>query len=301
MKIGITGASGLVGQEVGQYFAAKGHEIISFVRKGTSQPAAQNAIQWDIKAHDIDFDRLEGLDVVIHLAGANIAGQRWTKEYKQILLNSRVEGTRLISQALAKLKNPPKVLLSASAVGYYGPHDSEEVITEKDGPGDDFLAEICVKWEQSTQMAEAAGIRVVHMRFGTVLDPKGGALAKMLPIFKLGAGGKLGSGRQMFPWILLKEIPQIINFLIIVENIRGPVNIVSPDSVNNKEYTKILGEVIQRPTIFPVPSFGLRLLYGEMADALLLRGAQVKPHVLLDNQYVFEHADLQEALETCLT
>ena len=300
MKIAITGSTGFVGQETVTHFQKQGHTVTRCVRKRSNLDTAEPVIKWDIAGGEVDMNNLDGHDVVIHLAGANIAGKKWTPEYKNTILSSRIEGTSVISEAVAKMSRPPKVFLCASAVGYYGAQPPEKEIVEGAEPAEDFLADVCVKWEAATDAARNAGVRVVNMRFGTVLGKGGGALAKMLPVFQFGLGGVLGSGRQPMSWVALGDVPHIMDHCIEHEEIRGPVNFVSPNPVTNRHFTKILGKVIHRPAFLPVPAFGLRLLYGEMADALLLNGAKIMPGVLERTGYDFRYPHLESALEAAL-
>jgi len=301
MKIAITGSTGLIGTAVVRYFKGCGHCVTRIVRSGTKSKSQEPILEWDIPAKLCETQGLEALDVVIHLAGANIAGARWTKNYKQQITSSRIEGTRLLCSVLGKLQQPPKVLCSASAIGFYGNHLPQETIDETAGAGADFLANLCQEWEGATQPAQDAGIRVIHMRFGAVLSSSGGAIAKMFVPFKCGLGGKLASGKQMFSWIALDEIPVIISYMIEKEDISGPVNVVAPHPVSNAEFTKEFGRVIRRPTILPVPGFALRLLLGEMADSLLLGGARVIPQRLQRSGYSFQYPDLHSALTAALS
>lgn len=248
----------------------------------------------------MDTSALEDHDAVIHLAGENIAGGRWTDKRKALIRESRIRSTSLLCKTLAGLNRPPRTLLSASAVGYYGNRDPDETLDESSMSGSGFLAEVCREWECATAPAQVAGIRVVHMRFGTVLSPPGGALAKMLPIFKLGLGGKVGSGKQIMSWIALDEIPAAVFHALSSEIPSGPVNFVSPNPVSNAEFTRILGQVLARPTIFPLPAFAARLMFGEMADELLLGGARVVPRRLKESGYPFIHSDLEQALKQML-
>lgn len=300
MRIAITGSTGLIGRAVVAYFEKEGHAVTRIVRSRPSSPETFKTVLLDMPARRIDRDALEGHDVIIHLAGENIAGHRWTKEFKDKIFDSRIIGTSILCDAIVKLKSPPKILLSASAVGYYGHCASINLITEDTLMGDDFLAHVCEKWEAATNVVEIAKIRVVHMRFGTILSSQGGALAKMLPIFKLGLGGKLGLGEQMFSWIALSEIPLAMTYVINNPSLSGAVNFVAPNPVTNFEFTKILGKIINRPTIFPVPSLAVRLMFGEMGQTLLLNGARVLPKKLLDSGYQFRYADLESALKATL-
>ena len=300
MNIAITGSTGLIGNAVTEYFRGLGHTITRICRVDSDVSPDETVIQWDIKSGNIDTARLAGQDAIIHLAGANIVAQKWSTEYKEEIYNSRINGTRLLCQTLVKFKFLPKIFLSASAVGFYGVHSSSDHLDESSSVGIDFLSGVCDQWEKATRSAQQAGIRVVHMRFGVVLSSKGGALAKMLPPFKLGLGGPIGSGRQMMSWIALDEIPLIIKHLIDNENISGIVNVVSPGAVSNYEFTKILGKTIHRPTIFPLPPFVVKYLFGEMGETLLLGGQRVLPKQLIDSGYEFKYPSLEEALRTCL-
>lgn len=298
MKIAVSGATGMVGSAACRYFEAKGHQIVRIARTASADQGAAGAVVMDVKNNTVDAKNLEGCDVVIHLAGANIAGQRWTDDYKSQILLSRAETTRILAGALTKLAKPPKVFLCASATGYYGNTDPDSGVTfEEQSPlGKGFLADVCHQWEAATQPVKERGIRTVNMRISAVLSKKGGALAKMWLPFQLGAGGNLGHGRQMFSWIALQEIPLIMDFLITHDQVMGPVNVTSPQPVTNAEFTKAFGKAIKRPTVFPVPAFGARLLFGEMADAILLEGAKVMPKKLTDAGYKFKYPDIDSAL-----
>ena len=298
MKIAISGSSGLIGSRLIEYFSKEGHETTPIARSSTPLKSNRKVIRWTIEQGTVERDKLEGYDVVINLSGANLAQRRWTNEYKKIMRESRLLSTEVLCENLAQLKNPPKVLFSASAVGYYGASTAVDLKDETSARGKGFLADVCEAWERATQPAAQKGIRVIHMRLGMVLSKKGGALSMMLPIFKMGLGGRLGSGNQMISWIALEEIPHIIHHIIQRSNIQGPVNFVSPQCVTNGEFTKILGEVIKRPTVFPVPAFAVRLLFGEMGDELLLNGASVVPVKLAESGYKFTYGDLKEALKT---
>jgi len=300
LKIAISGSTGLVGGEIVRQFKTHGYDIIPLTRKTTKHNIEEPHIQWDIASKTIDVNNLEGCDAVIHLAGASIAGKRWSKNYKEQILMSRVEGTKLLSQALTRLNHPPKILLSASAVGYYGYGDVKNVFDEKSQKGTGFLSDVCQEWELATREAENAGIRVVHMRFGLVLGNEGGALKKMLPIFKIGLGGKLGNGQQIYCWIANQEIPRIINFIIENEHIKGPINFVASQSVSNAEFTKILGACLKRPVILPAPAFAIKLALGEMGEGLLLSGAHIAPMRLKEFDYQFQFDDLSSALNSIL-
>ena len=256
MNILITGASGLVGSAVIPVLITAGHQVIRLVR---SQPKLVDELQWDPLTGIRDLARLEGLDAVIHLAGENIAAGRWTEEQKRRIRDSRVTGTQTLCTALMQLALPPKVLISASAMGYYGDR-GEELLHEESLPGRGFLPEVCMAWEKATKSAEKIGIRVVLLRIGVVLSSTGGALAKMLLPFKLGLGGVVGSGQQYMSWIALEDVIGAISHALTTEALWGPVNCVAPNPVTNREFTKTLGHVLNRPTLLPVPAFALRLV-----------------------------------------
>lgn len=300
MKIAISGSTGLVGTTLIKYFKDQGSEIVRIARPGGNYPSGEEVLLMDYKQRSIDQKKLDECDVVIHLAGAGIADKRWTDEYKTEIMLSRVETTKFLSEALAVSQTPPKVFLCASAIGFYGNADSDITFDEESPAGHGFLADVCQQWETATQTASERGIRVVNMRIGAVLSRKGGAIAKMWWPFILGAGGKLGDGKQMFSWIALDEIPRIIDHVIGNELMMGPVNFTSPQSVTNAEFTKVFGSVIKRPTIFPVPAFGAKLLFGEMAEPMLLKGSRVFPKKLLDGGYKFKYDQLEDALKASL-
>lgn len=297
MKILVSGASGLVGSAVVRSLSTRGDTTIHLVRS-TPKDAARE-ILWNPQAGIEDASALEGVDAVIHLAGEPIAEGRWTEEKKRRIRESRVQGTRVLAEALAGLKQKPSVLLSASAIGYYGERGNE-ILTEESTPGDDFLSKVCREWEEATAEAERAGIRVAHMRFGIILDAKGGALAKMLTPFKLGIGGRLGSGEQYMSWIALDDVIGVIEHLLEKDAVRGPVNVVAPNPVSNSEFTKALGSAISRPTLFPVPKFAVRLAFGEVADLALLASQRVEPKRLKESGYVFKHPELKAAFKHLL-
>lgn len=299
MRIAVTGSTGFIGSCVVSYFRSAGCQVARLVRPGRGMSLAGDGdvIAWDPVSRKMDASLLEGYDAVIHLAGANIAQQRWTLPYKKLILSSRVEGAQFLSEVISNLKNPPKVLLSASAIGYYGNITPPVCVDESSKMGNGFLAKVCDQWEKATQSAQRRGVRVVHTRFGVVLSRKGGALAKMLPAFRLGLGGKLGLGSQMMSWIALEEIPRIMEHLIHTQGISGPVNVVTPNPVSNEEFTKVLAGCLNRKAILPVPSFMIRWLLGEMGQALLLDGAAVLPKRLMESGYVFRFPDLESALE----
>lgn len=296
MNILVTGASGLIGSALLPFLTAGGHRVTRLVR---SQPrSGEMAVRWDPVAGTLETSALEELDAVVHLAGENLA-ERWSAEKKTRIRDSRVKGTRLLSQALAQLAKPPKVLVSASAIGYYG-NRGEEILTEESPSGSGFLAEVCRAWEAATEPALQKGIRVVHPRFGIVLSPAGGALGKMLPAFRMGVGGILGSGRQYVSWIALDDAVGAIHHMIMTETLQGPANAVAPNAVTNQELTKTLGKVLGRPTLFPMPAFAARLMFGEMADELLLASTRVRPAKLQATGYGFRYPELEVALRHLL-
>ena len=259
----------------------------------------RSGVYWDPEAGVIDHKALEGCDAVINLAGENIASGRWTADRKRRILNSRVKGTTLLCDALGKLDRRPSALLSASAIGYYGDRGSE-VLREDSAPGSDFLADVCRQWEKAADGAAQKGIRVIKTRIGVVLSTHGGALAKMLPPFKLGVGGRVGSGAQYMSWITIDDLTQAFLHCLNVSTLSGPINLVAPAPVTNAEFTKSLGRVLGRPTVFPAPGFALRIAFGEMADALLLSSTRVEPAKLAATGFRFQHRSVDEGLRAVL-
>ena len=301
MKVIVTGSTGLVGQALIRSLMSEGHSVTRLVRGGAQTFRAPNsvAVNWDPERGQLDAGELEGHDAAVHLAGEPVAEGRWTDEKKRRILESRVKSTRLLAETLAGLKDKPKVLVSASATGFYG-NRGAEVLVEKSASGEDFLSEVCREWEKAALPASRAGIRVVHTRIGIVLSGEGGALGKMLTPFKLGVGGKVGSGEQYMSWITLDDLIGVIKHAIENEQVRGPVNAVAPNPVTNAEFTKALGHVLGRPTVFAMPAFAARLAFGEMADAVLLAGARVEPARLKESGYEFKHTEIEEALRHVL-
>lgn len=295
MHVLITGGTGLVGSALAPFLTTGSHQVTKLVRKSPQQGEAL----WDPTKGTIDTAALASSDAVVHLAGDNIAEGRWNAAKKARIRDSRVQGTRLLCEALAKLSTPPKVLVSASAIGYYGSR-GDEWLDESSAHGDGFLAEVCRDWEAATLPAREAGIRVVNVRFGVILTPRGGALAKMLFPFKMGGGGIIGSGRQYWSWVSLDDVVGAIHHALMTPTLRGPVNVVSPQPATNYEFTKALGRVLHRPTIIPMPAFAARLALGEMANELLLASQRVRPKQLLDSKYPFRHAELEPALRAFL-
>jgi uncharacterized protein len=299
MRILVSGSTGFLGTALVETLEGQGHSIARLVRPGTSQkstPGARaQAVQWDPVAGQFDAAGAEGADALIHLAGASIAGGRWNASRKELLRTSRIDATRHLIGALAKLQQPPRVIVAASAIGYYG-NRGDETLTEASAPGKDFLAGACREWEAEAARGAEFGARVVNLRFGIILAAHGGALPRMAMPFKLGAGGRLGDGRQWMSWLTLRETISIIQFALATSGLTGPVNAVAPNPVRNSEFTSALAKTLHRPALFPAPAFALRLAVGEMADALLLVSQRVMPSKLLDSGYPFLHPSLVGAL-----
>ncbi len=301
MRIALTGSSGLIGSALLARFGRDGHVVTRVVRGASVRDPSHRAVAWNPESGVVDSAGVDAHDAVIHLAGEDIAGGRWTPARKHVIRESRIHGTRLLCETLASLAHKPRVLITASGVGYYGNHEPNDRVDETSPRGAGFLSELVRDWEQATAPAHAAGIRVVHTRFGIVLSPRGGALAKMLPPFRMGLGGTVGSGRQVMSWIAIDDVPSIVLHLIEHDDISGPVNVVTPHAVTNAEFTHTLGRVLGRPTILPLPAFAARLLFGEMADALLLGGARVLPKRLEDSGYRFAYPHVEQALKRLLS
>jgi hypothetical protein len=296
MNILLTGANGLIGSSLGLMLINRGHRVLPLTRDTGQAPVSQAT--WNPAASTIDLSQAGRLDAVVHLAGESIA-QRWTKAARNRIRASRIEGTRLLSEAISRLAQPPRVLISASAIGYYGDRGAEW-LDEQSNPGTGFLAQTTQEWEAATAPASNCGIRVVCLRFGIVLSPRGGALAKMLPVFRLGLGGPLGNGRQYWSWIALEDVLQIVQHALFVESLSGPVNVVAPGTVTNREFTRTLGAVLRRPAFWPVPAFLLRLLFGQMGRETLLASARVRPGRLLTAGYEFAYPELASTLQDML-
>jgi len=293
VRVAITGATGLIGRTLAASLGADGHEVVAITRS----PHGPTDVGWDPMAGRLDPAELRGLDAVVHLAGAGIADERWTEDRKRLILESRTRGTSLLCEALASLADPPAVLVGGSAIGWYGDRPGE-VLTEQDPAGEGFLAEVVAAWEASYGMAEQAGIRVALARTGIVLAEHGGALAAQLPFFKLGLGGRLGSGRQVQSWITLDDEVRALRHLIDHE-LSGPVNLTAPNPVSNGEMAKALGRALHRPVLVPIPTFGPKLRYGsELVQELILSSQDVRPEVLVGSGFEFAHTDVDEALRS---
>jgi uncharacterized protein (TIGR01777 family) len=311
VKILVSGSTGLVGTAVMDAMSRQGHQMASLVRPSSKKADATGAagaraaaalgpqsVLWDPPNGTLD-SAADNADVVVHLAGASIAGGRWTEARKRVLRESRVAATRHLVAALGKLSRPPRIFIAASAIGYYGDRGDEE-LTESSAAGTGYLAQLSRDWETESARARAFGARVVILRFGIILAKHGGALPSMAFPFRLGIGGRIGSGRQWISWIALADVVQIIGFAIATEALSGPANVVAPQPVRNAEFTTQLGRVMHRPALFPTPGFVLRLALGEMADSLLLAGQRVLPSKLQQAGYKFLHPELQPALAAVL-
>jgi uncharacterized protein (TIGR01777 family) len=297
MIIAITGSSGLVGAALIHALEGDGHLVRPIVRRRV-RPGSDE-IRWDPDNNTIDAAEFANVDAVVHLAGENIAAHRWTASFKQKILGSRVRSTKLLCDTLAGLASKPTVLVSASAVGYYG-NRGDELLDESATSGRGFLAEVCQQWEAATVPARDADIRVVNLRIGFVLSKQGGGLAKMLTPFRLGLGGVIGSGDQYMSWIALDDLVHVIQFALSAAALAGPVNAVAPNPVTNREFTKTLGSVLHRPTIFPMPAFAAKLAFGEMADEMLLSSNRIEPRALNNARFEFRYPQLDAALRHIL-
>ncbi len=294
MNILITGASGLVGSSLVQHLFSQGHTIFSLQRsKDQSDPF------WQFDHIPAEIKRT-GFDAVVHLAGENIATGRWTREKKKNILNSRVEGTRQLARFCAELAEKPATFFCASAIGYYGDR-GDESLDERSACGSNFVAEVCQAWEQATDPARRAGMRVIFGRIGMVLSAKGGTLSAMLPSYKFGIAGMVGSGKQYVSWVHIEDLLEMIEFCLEHEHLEGPINMVAPAAVTNREFTKTLGRVVKRPTIFNMPAFVARAVFGQMGEELVLSSCRVLPSVLMRNGYVHRFANLESALAACIS
>lgn len=296
MDVLVSGSTGLIGTALVPALREKGHRVVRLVRSGGG---GRDEVRWNPADGKIEAEKLEGIDAVVHLAGESIAEGRWNAEKKARIMDSRRQGTGLLARTIAGLRTPPGVMVSTSAIGYYGDRGNE-LLRESSLPGELFISGVCVEWEAAAEPARSAGIRVVHPRIGVVLSTKGGALKTTLPIFKLGLGGKIGSGRQYLSWISLDDVVGAVIHAIETDSLEGPVNVVAPDAPTNAEYTKVLGGVLKRPTIFPLPAPAARLMLGEIADELLLPSARVEPARLRETGYEYRHPELEGAFRQLL-
>jgi len=297
MKVLISGSTGLVGSALVRLLTSDGYHVTRLVRPGG--PITHGSVPWDPQNGLLDSEAIEGHDALVHLAGENIAAGRWTPDQKKRIRESRVRGTSMLCGRLKSLKKPPAVAVFASAVGIYG-NRSDEELTEQSIPGSGFLATVTKEWEAASDVLTETSIRIVKLRIGVVLSKDGGALARMLPVFKLGLGGKIGSGRQYMSWIAIDDLLGIMKYTLSHDNISGPINAVSPNPVTNKEFTKRLGKLLSRPTFFALPRLGLKLAAGEMGDELLLASTRVLPEKLTSSGFHFEYPKLEQALKHIL-
>jgi uncharacterized protein len=296
MNILISGASGLIGSELASALSKNGHQILRLVR---GVPARADEIQWNPEAGTLDIQSLEGIDAAVHLAGENIGNERWTAQKMRRIRESRLQGTRLLAQSLSRLFDPPKVLVSVSAVGYYG-NRGDEKLDEESGPGEGFLPQLCEEWERATEPAIIRGIRVAIPRLGMVLSEKGGSLPLMFPAFRLGIGCGFGNGRQYMSWIAIEDLVGVIQHMLHKESLHGPVNAVSPNPVRSHEFFLTLGRLLGRPARFPIPSIIARIALGKMAKEVLLSSAKAAPKRLMQSGYKFKYPDLEGALRRIL-
>lgn len=295
-RIAVTGAGGFLGQALSEALERSGAKVHRLVR---GEPRRATDIRWDPDEGTVEPGALEGMDAVIHLAGEPIA-QRWTAERKKRIRWSRIQGTATIARTIGGLARPPRVLLSGSAIGIYGSDAGDTIMTEASDPGRDFLSRVAVDWEAAAEPVRAAGVRLVLLRTGIVLGTEGGVLARLLPPFRMGLGGRFGSGRQWMSWIALHDWIAAVRFALATESLAGPVNLVAPTPVTNEEFTRIVAFVLHRPALFPVPALALRAVFAEMAEAVLIGGQRVLPRALEDAGFRFRYATLEPALEAIL-
>ena len=291
MKILLSGSSGLVGKELTKTLISLNHKVLRLIRD--KKDIKDDAIFWDPENNILELDHIKDIDAVIHLAGENIANKRWSKKQKEIILESRVKSTKLLSDKISNLDLKPQVFISASAIGYYGTQTIEPV-NESDPPGKSFLSYVCENWENSTKSSRNSGIRTVNIRIGIILSPLGGALKKMLTPFKLGLGGKIGDGNQIMSWISLEDTVKSIIHILNNEHLSGPVNLTNPNPVNNYEFTKKLGKKLSKITIFPLPKTIVKLIFGEMGEELLLSSIDARPDAMISSGYKFTHENLSD-------
>jgi len=292
VRILISGASGFVGTPLSYFLRSQGHDVIPLVRPSERQPSS---VVWDPQKGLARQEDFENFDAVIHLAGEPLTFARWSKEKQKAILTSRTIGTMFLSHLLSSVSSPPKVLLTASAIGYYG-NRGDDTLTEQSPPGTGFLSHVCTSWEKACHSAQNRGIRVIHTRFGMVLGPNGGALQKMLPLYRLGLGAKLGSGRQWVSWVALHDLIQSIHHILTHSSIEGSVNVVSPNPVRQAEFSHLLAQLLHRPHFLSIPAWALRLRFGLMADELLLSSAKAEPAKLVASKFRFLYPDLRSAL-----
>ncbi|NNG47117.1 MAG: TIGR01777 family protein [Deltaproteobacteria bacterium] len=297
MKVLVTGSTGLIGSALVRDLTGEEHVVTRLMRPSSER--GKDAVPWDPEKGTVDCNGLTGHDAVVHLAGENIAGSSWTSKRKVLIRDSRVRGTQLLCETLSRLERPPATFVCASAVGYYGDR-GRELLREDNPPGKGFLSEVCREWEEATGEIARTGVRVVNLRIGMVLSPEGGALAKMLPAFRAGAGARIGSGEQYISWIALPDLVGVIRHALATDSLRGPVNAVAPHPVTNREFTKSLGHILRRPTVAFLPAFAARFFLGEMADELLLASTRAEPAKLLASGYKFRLPDLEGALRSLL-
>ena len=295
MKVAVTGSSGLIGSSLVSFLSEKSVTVSKILRENTKD----DDISWKPEDGDWDSAFTGGVDGIVHLAGENIASGKWTRKKKEKIRNSRIEGTKRLCEHILKLPTPPSVLVCASAIGYYG-NRGVEFLNEGSSRGSGFLPDVCLGWEEAAESVSKAGIRVVNVRFGIVLSKDGGALAKMMTPFKIGMGGKIGSGTQYMSWVAMDDVTGAIYHTLITESLKGPVNVTAPNPVTNKEFTNTLGEVLKRPAVVPIPAFAAKLAFGEMANDLLLASTKVAPKRLSDSGYKFQYPELENALKHVL-
>ena len=295
MKVAATGSSGLIGSSLVSFLSKKDIVVSKILRENTED----DDISWKPEDGDWNSAFSEGIDGIVHLAGENIASGKWTKKKKEKIRNSRIEGTKRLCEHILKLPTPPSVLVCASAIGYYG-NRGVEFLNEGSSRGSGFLPNVCLGWEEAAESVSKAGIRVVNVRFGIVLSKDGGALAKMMTPFKMGMGGKIGSGTQYMSWIAMDDVTGAIYHTLTTDSLKGPVNATAPNPVTNKEFTNTLGKVLKRPAVVPMPAFAAKLAFGEMANDLLLASTKVAPKKLADSGYEFQYPELENALKHVL-
>ncbi len=295
MKVAVTGSSGLIGSSLLSYLSKKDVTISKILRENPDD----NDISWKPEGGKWNSSFNDGIDGFVHLAGENIASGRWTKAKKERIRSSRVEGTKKLCEHILKLPTPPATFVCASAIGFYGDRGME-FLNESSSRGSGFLPDVCVDWEEATDSISKAGIRVVNVRFGVVLSKDGGALSKMLTPFKMGMGGKVGSGKQYMSWVAIDDVTGAIFHTLTTDMLKGPVNVTAPNPVTNKEFTSILGSVLNRPAVMPMPAFTARLAFGEMANDLLLASTKVAPKKLVESGYSFQYPELENALRHIL-